>query len=404
MILSTIKDNFDALLISLVLNVNVLRIFMGIQDTNMLLYLIYVLATVTLFIKYHRNIISTIKKRGVKKVYIFVLVIIFYSMISLLWATYDTAVTTFFKFSVALVLSFLCLFVPYYKIRIIGVLFISINVIYSLFCLLMLDRVYSLLGDGMNYLNATLTLGFSFSISLVSFVWAIFNKKRIHMIWWLLLSALFLTSLLSFVARGVLIFPPLITLLMIPVMGRRHVGKTLVVLCIALVIGYVAIQYFMDMTSEYGASRMLRLFEDAEEEDRFELWQQCTSIMLKKYWFLFGGGLCAFSSAIYYPHNIFLQILGEFGIIPFGIFIYMLIMLFKFFFRLNKWTGAGTKWSVFFVIVGIIYYLLTFSKSFSLYDALPLFIMMALMYSFYLGYKGEINNRKYETKDNIILS
>ena len=380
-----IFDNIDALLIALVLNVNVLRIILGVSDTNLLLYLMYVLTVFVIYIKYHKKAVSIIKKmKWVKLTFLFIVAIVFYSMISLLWSNYDSAFMTFCKFVVALVLAFLCVLEPSDKIKAIGIYFVSLNIFFSILCLINIDRVTSMFGDGMNYLNATLTLGFSFRIALVSLFSAFFNKQIASILFWAILSALFFISLLGFIARGVLIFPPLIALCMIPFMGRQQVGKTIIILGIAVCIGFFAFQYFLDFASDFGASRMLNLFENPEEQDRVELWQDCSTIMIDNFWFLFGGGICAFSSAIYYPHNIFLQILGEYGMIPFIIFIYMLVSLFKKFFRLNKVIKAEYKWSLFFVIVGMIYYTMTFSKSFSLYDALPLFIMMALMYGYFI--------------------
>ena len=396
-------DNIEAILISLVLSVNVLRIFLGVSDTNLLLYLVYVFALFVLYIKYHKKIVKMIKSiRSLKMSFAFIVFIILYSIISLLWSNYESAILTCCKFIVALILAFLCIFVPSDKIKAIGVYFVLLNIIYSILCLTMMSRVTLMFGNGMNYLNATLTLGFSFSIALVSLLIAFFNKNLLLILCWISLSALFFISLLSFIARGVLIFPPIIALCMIPFIGKNHLRRTIFILGISIVIGYFAIQYFMDLASDYGASRMLRLFEDAEEEDRFELWQQCSFIMIEKYWYFFGGGICAFSSTIYYPHNIFLQILGEFGIIPLIVFLYMIITLFLKFFKLNKHVSTGGKWPLYFVFVGMLYYILTFSKSFSLYDALPLFIMMALLYGFHID-KAQVKPIKYETKDSRIL-
>ena len=364
-------DNIEAILISLVLSVNVLRIFLGVSDTNLLLYLVYVFALFVLYIKYHKKIVKMIKSiRSLKMSFAFIVFIILYSIISLLWSNYESAILTCCKFIVALILAFLCIFVPSDKIKAIGVYFVLLNIIYS--------------------------------IALVSLLIAFFNKNLLLILCWISLSALFFISLLSFIARGVLIFPPIIALCMIPFIGKNHLRRTIFILGISIVIGYFAIQYFMDLASDYGASRMLRLFEDAEEEDRFELWQQCSFIMIEKYWYFFGGGICAFSSTIYYPHNIFLQILGEFGIIPLIVFLYMIITLFLKFFKLNKHVSTGGKWPLYFVFVGMLYYILTFSKSFSLYDALPLFIMMALLYGFHID-KAQVKPIKYETKDSRIL-
>jgi O-antigen ligase len=377
-------NNTDALFVALVLNINVLRVFLGITDTNYVLYMVYVLAL--FFIA--KNNQSKIKfllahNKGIKLCLLFVFYIIFFSAVSILWTSYDNIII-FLKFCVTLVLAVSCISLSFDKIKKIKYYFLVINILYSIQCITTPSRIDSLLGDEMNYLNATLTLGFSLGIALVGLFEALFNNRLSLLIGWLLLAALFFISLLGFVARGVLLFPPIIAIAMIPLMGRGHRGKMLIVLGVAAMVILSSVHYYMNLASDYGASRMLSLFENPEEQDRIELWQQCTTIMIEKCWFVFGGGLCVFSSAIYYPHNIFLQILGEFGVFPFIVFLYMLIVLFKHLYMLIKIDKYKEKGTVFFLAVGILYYILTFSKSFSLYDALPLFIMMALMHSYYI--------------------
>lgn len=384
---SLLIHRLDAFFIALVLNVNVLRIFLGIGETNALLYMVYVLAMFFLFVLNRKRVRSLIPQKKTRHLLLFVLYLITFSGLSLVWVQYNGAFTTFLKFTITLTLAFLCLFMPSSKIMVLMYSFLLINVIYSIMFLVSPDSVNSLMGDNMNYLNATLTLGFSFSITLVQMLVSFFQKRWLGSLLWVGLSALFFAALLGFVARGVLLFPPLIMVLLLPFIGKNHMVKSLIAIGLIGVLVMLAVQYFLEFADSYGVQRMMRFFEESEDEDRFEIWRLCSKIMFDNLWFFFGGGICAFSTTVAYPHNIFLHILGEFGMIPLGIFVYIIIRVISNFIKLNKRVDGDDKRGLYFVVVGVLYYLLTFSKSFSLYDALPLFIMMALIYGYIVDSK-----------------
>lgn len=380
-------ENLDALLLALVLNVNVLRIFMGIQDTNLLLYMLYVFSILVLAWKSGNRIIVMLGKNStLRRVLYYIIYLLLYSFVSLTWVSYANAPISLLKFTVVLILSYLCIYIEKSRIKLVIFYFICINILYSIMFILSPGRVYSLMGDGMNYLNTTLTLGCSFSISLVSMVFAYFDRKLLIVALYGVLSVLFFIALIGFAARAVLLFPPIILLSLMLFMGRRHMWKSFVAIAFVVILMIYAIDYFINNASDYTISRMTHLVEDSEDEDRWELWYKCISIMIDRMWFVFGGGIEAFHSRIYYPHNIFLQILGEFGIIPFAIFFSMILSVFKYFYVLNKSKEILNKNTLFSVMAAFVYYLMTFSKSFSMYDALPLFIMMALLFAYYNGY------------------
>ena len=380
-LIKSLYNNVDALLVSLVLNMNVLRIFLGIQETSILLYFVYFLTIFDLFAKYRGNLRLYLKNdKIIKGITLFFGYIIIFSIISLTWSSYKGAITIIAKFTITLILTFLCLFLPAKKIRSVFIFFLGINLIYGAFFLTNPDRVYSLLGEDMNYLNTTLTLGCCFSVALVFMVMSFLENKYLRLVLWAGLSVFFFVALLGFTARGVLLFPPVIMFFLSLFMGRKHRFKAILLIGLLILLLGFAINVFMSFASDYGASRMLRLFEDTEGEDRIELWSQCTEVMIDKLWYIFGGGVGAFSSTIFYPHNIFIHILGEFGLIPFCIFLTILYRILKSFIILNKKDQYIYRDSLYYVVTGILYYLFTFSKSFSLYDALPLFIMIAFMY------------------------
>lgn len=378
-----LKDSYDTFLVTLVLNINALRVLLGVAETNILLYMLYFVTIAVLLAKYNKEIPKMLSNNtSVKRIFFFILYILSFSAISLVWSTYDNAPVTFLKFLTALFLSFLCLYFPIARIYILKNLFVSFNILYGIYCVLFPSRIFDLYELGLNYLNVTLTLGLSFCITLISFVKAYFENKFKSMILWVGLSAFFFFVLTGFLARGVMIFPPIIMFVLTLFMGKKHSVKTLLIVGVLAIVIFFVSQLFMDMVSDYGAARMMRLFEETEDEDRVELWDICYRIMMDNMWYVFGGGIEAFRSSYFYPHNIFMHILGEFGIVPLSIFVYMLYAIFKNFISSQLKFNTNERDALFFVIAGILYYLMTFSKSFSMYDALPLYMMMALAFPF----------------------
>lgn len=380
-VLKTATNNIDAVLVSAVLCVNTLRVFLGISETSVLLYLVYLFTIFVLLSKYSRKLFRFIASdKTIKNITLFFLYILLFSFFSLAWSTYDKAPLTFLKFVIVLLITYLCLFMPASKLKAVKVCFISINLVYGLYCCFLPSRVYSLFNEGMNYLNVTLTLGASLTISLVCMLMAFFNGEKLRSLLWTILSVTFFISLTGFIARGAILIPPLAAIIMLPFLGRHHRWKMVLLTLVVIAVSAYVVQIYLDMVGDYGANRMMNTFEDVQDEDRWDLWRKCYNIMIERYWFVFGGGIEAFKSTIFYPHNVFLQILGEFGLIPFLIFLSILISIFRAFVRINKTGLPIQRNSLFFVMSGLLYYLMTFSKSFSFYDSLPLLVYIAFFY------------------------
>ena len=109
---------------------------------------------------------------------------------------------------------------------------IVINVVYALILILFPNIADKALGSGLNYLNATLPLGLALTMTLIKSLNAISKKggRVIMSVLWIAISALYFVALVGFMARGVLLFPPIISLLIFLFMknGRRYVTWLLV--------------------------------------------------------------------------------------------------------------------------------------------------------------------------------
>lgn len=381
-IFRVVKCNIDSFLVASLLSVNALRVFMGITKTSVSLYLIYLMTILVLFTKYQRRIVKMLNS-NIKVSYIsfFIIYILLFSFLSLTWVVYEKAPMTFLKFVISLMIAYLCLFIPAKKISVIMYSFLIINTVYGIYCFLFPMRVVLLFDEGMNYLNVTLTLGASFTISLVGFALSIFKKEMLKCLIWSLLSTVLFISLTGFIARGAILIPPIVVFLLTPFMGKKRSLKTIfVVMILSLATIYLS-QLYMNMVSDYGAHRMMKTFEDTENEDRWGIWEYSWQVMVNRKWFIIGGGIDAFRSVAYYPHNLFLQILGEFGLIPFISFVFLQLSIVNRFIKCSRIWDFPYRNMLFFVVACLIYYTMTFSKSFSFYDGFPVFIMMALSFS-----------------------
>ena len=88
------------------------------------------------------------------------------------------------------------------------------------------------------------------------------------------------------------------------------------------------------------------------------------------------------SSIHYYPHNFFIQVIGEYGLIGIIASVMTLWNVVKGFIKYRiKAKMAGESVVLYCTMGAFVYYTLTFSKSFSLYDGLPLFVVIAFCLS-----------------------
>lgn len=385
--------NLDAILISLVLNINVLRFFLGITDTNILLYMLYLTCIVVLYCKNKKNIIRAYFRDVVFRYNIwFWIIFIVYSIVSCVLITYELGVL--FKFLVAIIIGVLCIGEDIEKKKVIFKYYIIVNIIYGIIILKNPSSAYSYIGENVNYLNMTLTLGLCFTLCLVQAVYNFFSSEDKHLFLPIILSVFFFAVMMLFSGRGVLLFPPIIALY-IALFGIKRNGKyggKLIIFLIALaIVCMLAIQYFQQNASEFALIHMSRLFEDTGEESRFTVWHDSIAESIDRLWIFFGAGFNGFGSNIgYYPHNIFMQVLFDFGVFIFFGFVGVIYYVFKRFFREKKSIKSSKVFEIqLMCFASFLYYLLTFCKSFSMYDSCPLIIMIYLCLSNILKVKNE---------------
>ena len=393
-LISYIRNNIDVILLSMVICINCIRVILGLGETTIILYGLYLLCLFELVIKNSRSFARILKKDKIVKAFLVVMsIMVLYAAISLVWIPSNETISIFLKFVLSLMIGVYSVAMPIEKIK--GTLnwIIIINVAYSIILLVMPTLADHAMGAGLNYLNATLPLGLALTMTLIKSLDAVSNKGGIIMsVVRIAISGLYFLALMGFVARGVMIFPPLIAVVMFLFMEKKHKYVAWLLIPVFAGVLYLFFVYYMTNASDYAMSRMTNLLESSEDEDRWDLWSKALIEMEDRLWFIVGGGLEAFrynSSIHYYPHNIFIQVIGEYGMIGIAVSIMTLWSVAKGFIKSRtKASQAGESVVLYCTMGAFIYYTLTFSKSFSLYDGLPLFVMIAFCLSLTYQLKG----------------
>ncbi|MBQ2912597.1 MAG: O-antigen ligase family protein [Bacteroidales bacterium] len=369
------KDNIDAILIILIFSLNILRYLFNFYGTNSFIYSIYILCIYFLFRRYSKNVFSIINKQvGIRNIFILSILIISYAILSISWNTSFEAVQYILKYLITTIIACLCLAMPINKINIIlnGIIFL--NILYGILLITNPFKVNSYISGDTNYLNMTISLGLSLSITLVRCLQSlfIFNGKKVLI--YGLLSIFSFLVLIMFAARGVLLFPFIISVILIPFFDNKKLFKSVLIISVLCAIAVFALSFYLSHANEYIANRFLSLFSNTSEESRVSIWIRSIDMIQEESMYIFGGGV----GSMVYPHNMFIQYIGEYGFIG---LVYLLVSaqyILKLFFKSLKVVSDDLKPVLFGILAGLLYYFMTFNKSFTIYDIGSLQIMYTL--------------------------
>lgn len=265
---------------------------------------------------------------------------------------------------------------------------IFINLAYAVLVVIGFRSVNSFLLNGENYLTMNLSISLCLAIVLCKLVCEIcFNNAHLKsIIFDLICGGLLFLGIMKFSGRTAFIYP-FVTAMIIPIFAStKHRSRLIKVYLIIGILSYIAYWFFMKYIDAYTLSRMMRLMENTSEEKRFEIWRDCIRMIFERKWFLLGGGINAFQDATgYYPHNLFLQLWSEYGVFGLALSIGTFTSCFHWIKQRNReFVKASTdvKSVVFFweAVGGCLYLFLTFLKSFTIYDAVSLYIFVAFVF------------------------
>ena len=393
------KNNFciESLLLSLLICANVLKFFINKIDTNFLTFFYILFIFITLINNYKKIDFHSIRK----EVCVFYITSFIVICFSFLYSINLSSEIKAFKLFVIFA-SMLCInLLDPKKIELTIYYSIIFITLYSIIILLDYNKALSFLRQS-NYLTISFPIGISLSMVLVSLIIDVYNKKKslfLNVIF-ILISFIDFFALLKFSARGSIIFPFFVLLFALLFLSIKKASiKTFKILLFIVVIIFIFYLLYINNTTSIDFNRMMRLFENTESESRWSLWNYYIDYCINNEWFIFGGGTYS-SELIFgiYPHNLFLQFAGEFGLI--GIIscvintICVLIVQFKALSISIKNKNIDNK--VLFIIVGgLIYLFLIHLKSYSIYDSSILFIFVSLTmtYSVYVLKKNKMEGK-----------
>ena len=392
MIITRKKDKFpslDLLLLMLIICMNINRYFLN-TDSNTIYFVFYIVFILAgLLICYedgcHIRIIR-ITAYAVPSV-IAVSLLVAFSFIRAPEHGID-GITAAAKFLVSLIIALVASTFSQNKIKKLYTLIVVYNVVYCAVILYSPQKATQLMMQrGMNYLNITLTIGLLLSLSLCYVLLSFYSisSRKIFFIS-ITVSAVALYTMTRFNSRGSILLPiismGIILLMIAPNKPLRFLGAVLVVGGLV----YFGFQIYVNNTSEYIHNRMLRLFRDTNSESRIDIWGNYIETIIDRKWWIVGGGTDASRLKLgYYPHNLYLQLIGEFGLIGLFAGVTVTVRIVRAIVYVHKFSRRSVRenfeiLTIFYLTVSsVLYYWFTFMKSFSFYDACPLFVFCALL-------------------------
>ncbi len=247
-----------------------------------------------------------------------------------------------------------------------------------------------------NRLDVTLPIGLGLMFALVGIL--ISRETRLLCMYYIMCAAVQTVALLSFAARGNLIFPFatfLVLLFTDSRLNRRKVFQNLL-LILGAAIAFVFL--FYRYANSRLVTRMMRLFMETEEEGRVSLYKSYITSIIQHTYFLIGSGFGSSAQILEnlgylgfrYPHNLFLELIGEGGVFGISFILVVIVELQKKYKRIIReirninWDPFDAYTQHFYLISGgLLFYLMSYSKSYSIYNGYQLFIFIGMVLSCY---------------------
>lgn len=366
------------------ININAFRTFFYSRSNQIIsitFALIIVVGTIRILLKYHGAI--SINSR----VTIILLLTILYCLGTL--ALNSEITESLPKFILGLCTAYLASIIndeDLHKIFKLSTLFCTI---YALYIIVNKSTIYAnlLVTGKLNYLFVTLPIGLGLSFSLT---YLILGKQVVwKKIYYLACSIIQFVSMLNYSARGNLIFPIILIFILMFITSNRdykHFARNVFIMIILLL---VAIYLFQTFANARLIERMNGFRFNYSSETRLPIYRKYLNYILSSFRVFIGHGFGSSSLILshvgidgLYPHNFILQLFGELGLLGLALVIICTI----------ETIGTDVQWYreiahekdnrflVFCLInAGLLFYLFTYLKSYSIYSGYQFFIFISLI-------------------------
>lgn len=363
-----------------------------LQESNILVYSVYALFIVSSVVSFKKNY------KRINRIAILLLLSVVLVLYGILTSLFGNTSDMFDGIKLLLILLTASAFYIEDEecIRLTINLTYIIVFVYSATVLFNPKRLDLYLEKGSNYLVLALPIGLVLSMLLARMVFQIYSKVNIkELLFEIIASVISFVTLTKFASRGSIIFPFIVAIVFALVIGRNHVFKKMGIITIVIITIYIGCQFFVQYANEYIVDRMLRLFNDRRNEDRWTIWRTYLQYISHGGRWLLGGGTGASVRDLgFYPHNLYLQAIGEFGIIGIAFCLSATIIVIKSQLKLllRQFGSSKTNLVIIELSAGLLYLFLNFMKSFQIYDTSGLLMLAFGVISMYHQTKeGRIN-------------
>lgn len=393
----------QSIFLTLVINMDLIQVVspvMGFDRYSRLFFsnCIYFLYIVFVFLYY------LLTREAIRiKNYIIISILIALLLYSLLSALVSSEISRYLKFLVCIFLGVSTVFVRKDVLKKSISFSLILNAIYAIFINMNYNKINSMMwgNKDFNYITVTLTLGLC--LSYLSFLILYSNKKKDKIIF-LLLIFLYCSTILKFNARGNLIFPIIIFVLACLKKSQKDIINLFKMMIVIIILCLISYYIIINVFSEQQLERLISILNFTSEEPRYILYKEYISYILEDFNWILGTGFATSERILNslglissYPHNYLLELLGDLGVIGFFIGSYFTLYIVKrtiiLFNRLNSYPSTQAS-LIGAYIGGLIFFIFSYLKSYSIFDGYPLFMMMAIIYKIYITTSVSFNYKE----------
>lgn len=378
-------------LFALILNLNALKIVTGINENGLVVGVFAAFAAVVVLNKIRTDGLNF---RFDSTLLLVLAIFVMTAVISMVF-TGANGIVALIKFLAGIVIAYLASQMRWTNRM--GGLKISVatSLLYSVFLIVRYSWIYATYTSGStgtsNYLVVTLPVGLGLSLALVLLTMT--KTSPLEKVLYISAVVVQTIALMQYPARGNLIFPLVLTAVLLV---YKNWNKPKFLFLSLLLIAVLSVGLFWITTTlgnSYLQYRMTRMFESQDQEQRIPLYGYYLGYIFDHMNYLLGQGFKNSAGVLVqggfhenYPHNFLLEIIGEMGFVGIALLAvvgYKIIKgeynQIKYFRELDIDDRKKQEGWFFAANAGLLFYLMTYFKSYSIYDGYQLFIFIAFM-------------------------